>query len=114
MGSPVRSGWGSSRTDGESLCLHKYTRLGTRLTSDGSLTLEMKHRAASACGALVALERTVLGKIGVQLGDAVPVCPDAGDVTSPVQSGCLDTATQRHCTVHTRIATNCGSWLETE
>ena len=34
------------------------------LTVDGSLTIEMKHRAASACGALVALERTVLGKRG--------------------------------------------------
>ena len=98
--------------------VHKYKHLGTWLTSDESLTIEMKHRAASACGALVALERTVIGKRGVQLGDAVPVCPDAGDVTSPVQSACLATATQRHCTApqaaHARIATNCGSWLETE
>ena len=47
----------------ERVCVvHKYKHLGTWLTSDGSLTIEMKHRAASACGALVALERTVLGK----------------------------------------------------
>ena len=47
----------------EKVCVvHKYKHLGTWLTSDGSLTVEMKHRAASACGALVALERTVLGK----------------------------------------------------
>ena len=78
----------------EKVCVvHKYKHLGTWLTSDGSLTIEMKHRAASACGALVALERTVLG----QLGDAVSVRSDAGDVTAPFQSTCVDAATQRHC-----------------
>ena len=49
----------------ERVCVvHKYKHLGTWLTSDGSLNKEMKHRAASACGALVALEHTVLGKRG--------------------------------------------------
>ena len=49
----------------EKVCVvQKYKHLGTWLTSDGSLTIEMKHRAASACGALVALERTILGKKG--------------------------------------------------
>ena len=49
----------------EKVCVvHKYKHLGTWLASDGSLAIEMKHRAASACGALVALERTVLGKRG--------------------------------------------------
>ena len=49
----------------ERVCVvHKYKHLGTWLTSDGSLTIEKKHRAASACGALVALERTILGKKG--------------------------------------------------
>ena len=48
----------------EKVCVvHKYKHLGTWLTS-GSLTIEMKHRAASVCGALMALERTVLGKKG--------------------------------------------------
>ena len=47
----------------ERVCVvHKFKHLGTWLTSDGSLTMEMKHRAASAFGALVALERTVLGE----------------------------------------------------
>ena len=49
----------------EKVCVvHTYKHQGVWLTSDGSLTIEMKHRAATACGALVALERTVLGKKG--------------------------------------------------
>ena len=49
----------------ERVCVvHKYKHLGTWLTTDGSLIIEMKHRAASACGARVALARTVLGKRG--------------------------------------------------
>ena len=103
VGSSVRSRWGSSRTDGESLCGPQVQTLGTWLTSDGSLTIEMKHRAASACGALVALERTVLGKRGCKSGDAVPVCPDTGDVTSPVQSACR-TLRRTHCSTATRRA----------
>ena len=90
----------------EKVCVvHKYKHLGTWLTSDGLLTFEMKHRAASACGALVALERTVLGKKGCSW-------------EMQCQFACVDAATQRHCSasqaVSTCIATNRGRWLEIE
>ena len=56
--------------------------------------------------------------VWTQLGDAVSVRSDAGDVTAPFQSTCVDAATQRHCSAsqaeNACIATNRGRWLDIE
>ena len=77
------------------------------------------HKYKSARGALVALERTFLGRTGLGGCSWEMQCQFVQTlVTVPFQSTCVDAATQRHCSasqaVYACIATNRGRWLEIE